>query len=1011
MVPIDDNRTGGLDTRDRGVQNPYGLGDYNISIGSTALIRKMLLGKNLESSYLADGNPIVPFYGIQEPGSFSYNYLSDNAIIDQPTVQETGVGNQISLFLDNSYGPAGGYTDVALIDVDKVLPRRGVGYVSPGTTQPQSFISSEYTSAEIIETVNITNGIVNTLNSKILNDSILEQQSSGFLREGLAQKQQQYLFEVTDGPGATPPAEENISTSPNQLILKGTDFMSRITNLYYGNSEIPGNYFNATFVPDINGLQLDRISYTSGLMPNIAATASALENSLMGTNNVPTNDSNQPTPSDTFINYMGRRQQKALFTSLKYNVYRPDYSRVLLQRGVDNVTPFYYVGSKDNDPRTIQSPSNAVPRDEFGRNTGALVYGPSTLAKELETVNGIPLWHFYQFGLNGSTYMDGGGLVGGWTWFGNYSFASLNAPPGMLYSRSSTKPKRKGGILDETQRIIDSTPLMGGARRKHAGHAIDQTSKVFNDGYKEISKGSGAQVVNPGDVGLLAPGEFCRTWTKDNPYYRMENLQRYKGNSRKSENSILDKTYHLNIAPIMGANVDEKAEVKNVKKYMFSIENLAWRGTPELIKLPQSERGPNGGRIMWFPPYDINVGDTNSAQWNSTTFLGRPEPVYTYNYTERIGTLSFKIVVDHPSILNVIAQKELKGKDDYSADLVLESFFAGCKKYDLYELASIYTNLSIDEILSIQNDVTDSYTNNDQDTLDSFANSQVNLAVNPSAQTEDDGITPGGGNTESGVSPGADQPEGTEIPTDVQQIQSNNNAIDNAKKISATRVLAKLLGEQNYFKHLEDTDEFLYDSLKRKLKYFSPSFHSTTPEGLNSRLTFLLQCTRPGRTIPTETSDKGAQDIDADNTAFGAPPICVLRIGDFYHTKIAIDSVSFNYDPLVLDLNPEGIGVQPMIATVQMNFKYIGGQGLKEPVSQLQNALSSNYFANTEMYDPSSLRTDVKPQLSDEQMLMLLNTNAANNSTGTGTNNANNAGNNTAGNSEFNAQQYMNQAG
>ena len=94
----------------------------------------------------------------------------------------------------------------------------------------------------------------------------------------------------------------------------------------------------------------------------------------------------------------------------------------------------------------------AVPSDKFGRSTGALVYGPSTLAKELETVNGSALWEFYNFGLRGYSYMDGGGLHAGWTWFGNYSFASLNAPAGYLSSRSLTKPKRKGGILDETQK-------------------------------------------------------------------------------------------------------------------------------------------------------------------------------------------------------------------------------------------------------------------------------------------------------------------------------------------------------------------------------------------------------------------------------------------------------------------------------------------------------------------------------------------------------------------------------
>tara|TARA_R110002110_G_scaffold83761_8_gene217455 strand:- start:686 stop:3688 length:3003 start_codon:yes stop_codon:yes gene_type:complete len=993
--------------KDTGVQNPYGLGDYTISLDSTEVLRKMLLGKNLQSSYLSDGNPVTPFYGIQQPGEFSYNHLSDTAIIDQNTVQETGLKAQTSLFLDNSYGPAGGYTDVLLIDVDKVLPRRGVGYVSPGTTQPQSFVSSTYTSAEVLETVNITNGIVNTLNKKILNDSVLQEQSSGFLRINLGYKQSQYLFEVNNEIGGLVPADYNVSTSPNQPILDGTDFMSRITNLYYGNSEIPGSYFGSVFVPDINGLKSDMISYQGAITANIAATADAIVNSIAGTNNVPTNDTNKPTPSDMFINYMGKKQQKSLFSSLKYNIYRPDYSRVTLQRGVDNVTPFYYVGSKDNDPGRLDSPTDAVPRDEFGRSTGAIVYGPSTVAKEFETVNGLPLWHFYQFGLNGSTYMDGGGLAGGWTWFGNYSFASLNAPPGMLYTRSINKPKRKGGILDETQKLIDSAPLMGGARRKHVGHAIDQTSKVFDDGYKEISKGSGARVINPGDVGLLGRDEFCRTWTKDNPYYRMDNLQRYEGNHLKKAYSILDKTYDLNIAPVMGVNVDKEATEKNVKKYMFSIENLAWRGTPELIKLPQSERGPNGGRIMWFPPYDISVSDTNSAQWNSTTFLGRPEPVYTYNYTERIGTLGFKVVVDHPSILNVIAQKELKGKDDYTADKTLESFFAGCKKYDIYELASMYTNLSIDEILSIQNDVTDAFTNQDEDVMTSYANSEVNSAVAPEG-----GFSVGGNVTNDGFSVGGTNlPQGEEIPPEVQQIQNNDSSVNDAKAMSTTKILAKLLGEQNYFKHLEDSNEFVYNSLKEKLKYFSPSFHSTTPEGLNSRLTFLLQCTRPGRTMPTVKPDVGATDVDADNTAFGAPPICVLRIGDFYHTKIAIDSVSFSYDPLILDLNPEGIGVQPMIATVQMNFKYIGGQGLKEPVSQLQNALSSNYFANTEVFDPSSLRTDVEEQFDPQAMLTLLGVNSANNNTGNGTNNANNAGNSTAGNTEFNAAQYNNQTG
>ena len=88
--------------------------------------------------------------------------------------------------------------------------------------------------------------------------------------------------------------------------------------------------------------------------------------------------------------------------------------------------------------------------------------------------------------------------------------------------------------------------------------------------------------------------------------------------------------------------------------------------------------------------------------------------------------------------------------------------------------------------------------------------------------------------------------------------------------------------------------------MRDNLKFFHPAFHSMTPEGLNSRLTFLLQCVRPGKTIPTVT-EQGTTIVDADNTAFGPPPICVLRIGDFYHSKVVFDSISYSYDENLLD--------------------------------------------------------------------------------------------------------------
>ena len=134
-------------------------------------------------------------------------------------------------------------------------------------------------------------------------------------------------------------------------------------------------------------------------------------------------------------------------------------------------------------------------------------------------------------------------------------------------------------------------------------------------------------------------------------------------------------------------------------------------------------------------------------------------------------------------------------------------------------------------------------------------------------------------------------------------------------------------------------------------------FHSTTPEGFNSRLTFLHQCTRQGNT----ENSVGL----ATNLAFGRPPICVLRIGDFYNTKIIFDNLNIDFEPLIWDMNPEGIGVQPMLANVNMSFKFIGGSDLTGPIARLQNAITFNFFANTGVYDDRNDRfiTDEKTGL------------------------------------------------
>jgi outer membrane protein OmpA-like peptidoglycan-associated protein len=193
------------------------------------------------------------------------------------------------------------------------------------------------------------------------------------------------------------------------------------------------------------------------------------------------------------------------------------------------------------------------------------------------------------------------------------------------------------------------------------------------------------------------------------------------------------------------------------------------------------------------------------------------------------------------------------------------------------------------------------------------------------------------------------------------------------RKDLTKKLLRKLLTECNYFDLVKQSNPMIYDGIKEKIKYFQPAFHSITPEGLNSRLVFLQQCMRPGDTIPTVSEVNGGSTTlvydDVINSVFGAPPICVLRVGDFWHTKVVFDSLSITYDDSLLDLNPEGIGVQPMIATVKMGFNFIGGHGLAEPVAKLQNALSFNYYANTEMYDERAEATEDVTSKYDAELL------------------------------------------
>jgi hypothetical protein len=1190
------------------------MGINSLTFSATEYIRQQLLSRNLdinvfggvEANTTPTGTMIGDAAGTEKPGSVVTSPMRDMAVVDQLPAQEMSEFFIDQLYLANKYGPVGGFDD--LIEINTVILNNAnlgpysvsVGEASTAGITTHNSIGSCYKPGQILLGVT-AEGLLS--DPDIIDDTLLQQLGAVQLKKEFQYRLGQELEQQTIGRANILEAfkdpfmavdilrgEETFIerdwhiTMPKSLIGKGLDFVSRLTGFYLPFSYIPGDYFE---------LEPPR---GDSFLQKVVSDVTGLIGSTLG---IPRR---RQSPSQRFLEYTGGGQKSQLFKHIKYNRYGPQYGegaqaqtaigRVfgeikdfigggILGAGNYPPNPPQYVGSSRNNIPDMTSPAS----NNYAGENYVKVFGPSEVAKDFDE-------NQYKFGTVAESYTSQGSVGGGFSWYNDKSekagigrsitnfLGITEKPPGpqkpgvtqgpggstdgttvytneeipsSYYETQSTSYEfREGSIMDVTQKITESVP--GSSKKlQHVGHAINQVSKVFNDGYKELTKGSRVrryENTDPIDMrGIEVGREYCRIWTKDIPYWKHGRLQKTETNHRKETYSVLDSPFNLNIAPWRtdsSGNGSSNIVDGKVKKYMFSIENLSWRTSREkgftYSDLPPCEKGPNGGRIMWFPPYDLSIDENSNANWSKNDFIGRTEPVYSYNNSDRTGTLKWKLIVDHPSIMNMLVRKELAKLTDKEIDNIVDSFHAGCKTYDIYDLArkwgiSVELIREVEDILENETDketvmeiITPSedepeviveetppslveYTSpptkfffendcpncetdwgktsdlpynelastyysqtnidryksknptqasqlteffsvakNEYDvrytelmvkihdilkdgkyiiTLD-FAAGCSNLA--PTAYNENlsyrrldsvrqmfeahmiggeavfkeytkeggDLIFPDGGALgESACPPNVSDDQGnlnsiynasasdcryaaitgikiekktpdeeTKIPvTPITQIrkdrpdplpptQKPENKVRNTRRIIANKLLQRMVTECDYFDIIKKDTPFIYDSLREKFKYFQPAFHSMTPEGLNSRLTFLNQCLRPGATIPVVKSN-GELDTEhaAKNTAFGAPPVCVMRIGDFYNTKIVINNMSISYDDNLFDLNPEGIGVQPMIATVSLTFNYIGGSGLKGPVDRLQNALSFNYYGNTEMYDERAVMT------------------------------------------------------
>lgn len=568
-----------------------------------------------------------------------------------------------------------------------------------------------------------------------------------------------------------------------------------------------------------------------------------------------------------------------------------------------------------------------------------------------------------------------------------------------------------------------------------------------------------------------------RQHSYNDPYDSYVKAIRFEGNNiyNGNENSVIYRNVIPKITPENGIN----------RNLMFSIENLAVQvegGDNEAFlvsngfrtDLPLCEKGSNGGRVMWFPPYDIQLSENVAIDNNTTKFIGRGEPIYTYNNTERMATLSFKLVIDYPPQVAGFQNKEQLAKffafggeaprQPISTDNIQKQIDDLKRQLDEIkpvvplatpqltdEEGNFYfpndepkvgaESVSVNNILQKQFYEVTSPQNNDSSNRSLNDNFVDKFDVFILEYLADENVRPfvtveltafasrlfNGNNPEeynqrlserriealkSYIEQRFRVLTGNPLDTTGLFITNAKGAVDDIDTDEASEISnipSKIARRTNFKfvynnttptkepqytqKQIEDRERINEEitALEKKLaearsrnasilgcnftpytindniveKYngtndfkYRPVFYSQTPEDFHRRLTFLHQCTRQGDAIRKEIeSEDGTTTFSARNSVFGRKPVQILRIGDFFHTKVIIDNMQIDYTDATWDMNPEGMGMQFMLAEVKLQLKVIGGQSLRGPIDMLQNAVSFNYYANSTFYNSGVYKT------------------------------------------------------
>jgi hypothetical protein len=336
---------------------------------------------------------------------------------------------------------------------------------------------------------------------------------------------------------------------------------------------------------------------------------------------------------------------------------------------------------------------------------------------------------------------------------------------------------------------------------------------------------------------------------------------------------------------------------------------------PSAKSLTFSFKNYSSGDVIYLPPYIDSFSDSHTANWNEINFLGRPEPIYTYNNSKRDGSISFFVLTDFSEI--VLMGREWGEADMNKIEKSIGTSFSSKASYNV--AGAIFDASGLIEQYGVDNEKI-------KELIDFKAAQNTSTTVPTTGQTE--ATTPG----DTPANNAEAEPETAEQ-TEYQRILSETKS-DLEDQIN---IVAETADEDFIYALASQTNKNIYDFMTSKSTpengeitstpgdtlarldemiqgtIFQPAYFSGSKADFLQRMDFLAKLTKP------------AKASEGSGYSFTSPPVAHIKLGNWWNHDIVVKTVSVDYtdSPWALDAGR----VQPLWAKVTVSFDFVGRYG------------------------------------------------------------------------------------